>query len=121
MDNYPTIGQSLGRVLIVDDDPLIALSARSILESCGYICSNAECIDSAWESVQDQSYHLTICDHDLPDGKGTVLLEFMLQAKLLVPVIYVSAASPGILAIVGTYPNVCEIVPTISSPTARPH
>ena len=65
------------RILILEDDPLIALDMQLIVESCGHevahLCSSLEDLRASMDDAPDFAF----LDIDLPDGKS-----YELAAKL---------------------------------------
>ena len=86
-----------GTILIIDDNPLVRINQVDILEASGFLCVSAGTIRQALRLIQMRQYSLIICDHDLPDGKGTLLLNKLVEFQLRTPVIYISAATDHIL------------------------
>lgn len=62
------------RILIVDDDPVIALSCKKILGVEGYTVFTAEDGESAIKKVSDETFDLVITDVRLPDINGLTIL-----------------------------------------------
>ncbi len=62
------------RILIVDDDPVIALSCKKVLGVEGYTVFTAEDGGSAIKKVSDETFDLVITDVRLPDVNGFSIL-----------------------------------------------
>ncbi len=62
------------RILIIDDDPVIALSCKKILGVEGYSVFTAEDGESAIRKVSDEAFDLVITDVRLPDINGLTVL-----------------------------------------------
>jgi len=90
-----TVKRYLGTVLLVEDNPVIGVNQKDLLESEGYRCVWADSLQRAWRLAQTHSLELIICDHDLPDGKGETLVKRLLASGRSVPVLYLSAAAHG--------------------------
>jgi DNA-binding NtrC family response regulator len=65
------------RVLVVDDEPIIADNLRLILEREGYEVETAASTVSAMLQVEDREFSLGIVDLMLPDGDGLHLLRLL--------------------------------------------
>jgi putative two-component system response regulator len=63
------------RVLVVDDDPSIALLLAHVLETEGYSCVQAGTIAEAKARLGEQAFDVMVCDVRLPDGSGLDLVE----------------------------------------------
>jgi DNA-binding NarL/FixJ family response regulator len=82
------------RVLILEDEIVVALDIKEILESLGYHCSVSHAYDSALESLANFQPHLIICDINI--GEGPSGIDFVKQALNRMPglaVIYLTAFS----------------------------
>ena len=99
-----------GKVLIVDDDALVALNHQALLARAGYTVEHAKSLREAWSLLNGQHYDLLILDHDLPDGKGRSLIDRMHNLGISPPVIYLSAAPPSVLKEVGKLPAVRAVL-----------
>jgi DNA-binding NtrC family response regulator len=86
-----------GRVLILDDDVLVAVNYKDCLESHAFSCRLAHRIQDAYHFLKNNDYDIVFCDHDLPDGKGLDFIKKVIQEHPDLPFIYLSAASPSVL------------------------
>ncbi|MCM8530355.1 MAG: response regulator [Lentisphaeraceae bacterium] len=86
-----------GRILILDDDVLVAVNYKDQLESHGFNCCLTHSIRDAYHFILNNSFDLVLCDHDLPDGKGLDLIKKIQAEKKDLPFIYFSAATPRVL------------------------
>jgi response regulator RpfG family c-di-GMP phosphodiesterase/tRNA A-37 threonylcarbamoyl transferase component Bud32 len=59
-----------GRVLLVDDDPIVRQMTRRIVESLGCVCDEAETGEQALAAVRTQPRDLLLLDLTLPDMDG---------------------------------------------------
>ena len=100
-----------GRILIVEDDLLVALNYKDCLEQQGFSCTAVQSIRAASKELKTGNYQLMICDHDLPDGKGLTLIKKHKANDL--SVIYVTAATRRIL-------NEARAIPAIKTVLAKP-
>lgn len=62
------------RLLLVEDDPLIAVSLRSALSAGGYAIDHAETVAHARLFAAQELYAVAVLDLGLPDGDGTELI-----------------------------------------------
>lgn len=100
-----------GTVLVIEDDPLLALSYGDLLESEGWRHERAGTLREALARLASGSFSLIICDHDLPDGKGLTILDRLAKQAEPPPLIYLSAATPEILAACARHPRVLRVMP----------
>jgi len=70
------------RILIIDDDPVIALSCKKILGVEGYSVFTAEDGESAIRKVSDETFDLVITDVRLPDINGLTILR---ESRIIQP------------------------------------
>jgi CheY-like chemotaxis protein/glycine cleavage system H lipoate-binding protein len=70
------------RILVVDDDPVIAQSCKRILSSEGYVVSVAEKGEEAINKVSKEEFSLVITDIRLPDIYGLIVLK---ETKVIQP------------------------------------
>ncbi len=78
---------SLGRVLIVDDDPHHAESTADVLSTVGYRCDTAGSAEAALERLREREYDLVLTDLVLGDLDGMEVLRGALQINPLIAVI----------------------------------
>jgi CheY-like chemotaxis protein len=67
------------RILIVDDDADIRMLLRSILESYGYYCDEAQNGLEAIQKVEAQSYNLMLLDYSMPLMNGLEVIQKITQ------------------------------------------
>jgi two-component system, NtrC family, response regulator HydG len=79
------------RVLIVDDEPMMADSLRQHLEEEGYSVDTAATGTQAIELFDQAGHHLAICDLQLPDMDGLEVMRHMKDARPTTEVIVVTA------------------------------
>jgi DNA-binding NtrC family response regulator len=65
------------RILVVDDEPIIADNLRLTLEREGYEVETAASTVSAMVQIEDREFSLAIVDLMLPDGDGLHLLRLL--------------------------------------------
>ena len=86
-----------GKVLIIEDEVLVAVNYKDCLESQGFTCQLAHKVQDAYHFIKNNDYSLVFCDHDLPDGKGLDLIEKIQEEKPDLKFIYMTAATPAVL------------------------
>jgi CheY-like chemotaxis protein len=64
-----------GRILVLDDDPVVNLSCRRILGAEGYHISTVERGEDALRKMEKESFDLLISDIRLPDISGMTVLK----------------------------------------------
>lgn len=81
------------RVLVIEDESLIAQGIRSACIAEGFVCHIAESGNDGIEMIKFYEYDAIILDLMLPDMTGFDLLDFMRSLKTKVPVIVLSGLS----------------------------
>jgi CheY-like chemotaxis protein len=71
-----------GRILVLDDDPVVTLSCKRILGAEGYSISTVEKGNEALEKLAKEDFDLLISDVRLPDISGMVVLK---EARIIKP------------------------------------
>lgn len=79
------------RLLLVEDDELLAGSLAEALEDQGYRVDIARCIRDADVLMASEDYNLVILDLGLPDGFGLELLERWRNQGLDLPILALTA------------------------------
>ena len=82
------------RILILEDEIIVALDLQEILEAAGFSTFVTHNYQDAMDAVKKHKPHLAICDINL--GNGDTGINFAKAAKLILPkmeVIYVTAFS----------------------------
>ena len=82
------------RILLLEDEIIVALDLQEILEAAGFATFVTHNHQDAMDAVKKHKPHLAICDINL--GNGDTGIDFAIEAKLLLPkleVIYVTAFS----------------------------
>jgi two-component system, chemotaxis family, sensor kinase CheA len=69
-------GAVRGRILVVDDDPVMRALPRRVLQAAGYLVDIAEDGASAFRLATERGYDLVVTDLDMPglDGFGLLSL-----------------------------------------------
>jgi DNA-binding response OmpR family regulator len=81
------------RVLVVEDDPSIAIGLRINLESEGYVVDVAEDGDRALDLARSESPDLIVLDLMLPKKNGLEVLHDLRAEGRMMPIIILSAKS----------------------------
>jgi DNA-binding NtrC family response regulator len=74
-------GQSRGRILIVDDEEVIASTLKEFLQGEAYETATAMTMPAALEQVGSFGPDVVLCDVQLPGGDGLTLLDRSLQMR----------------------------------------
>jgi DNA-binding response OmpR family regulator len=80
------------RVLLVEDEALIACMTEDMLLAMGHAVDVATSVSKAREALIRQRYDLVITDLGLPDGSGSEIVTFLLAEH---PDVFVIVASGG--------------------------
>ena len=79
------------RLLLVEDDRLLARGIASALDETGYAVDVAGSVDEAARAVHEADYEIGILDLGLPDGDGLALLRAWRSEGIDFPVLILSA------------------------------
>ncbi|MCU0467616.1 MAG: DNA-binding response regulator [Arcicella sp.] len=86
------------KILVVEDESLIALDMKLILEKEGYeVITNIKTVDTAIECIEEKSPVLVLIDINLNQSKDGVDLGNYLLTKDTIPYIYVSSYSNKVM------------------------
>jgi len=85
---------SLHRILVADDEPLMRQLNTEALTDSGYQVDEVEDGAVAWETLQLKRYHLLITDNQMPKMSGVDLLKKLHAARMGVPVIMATGTLP---------------------------
>lgn len=81
------------RILILEDDPFIALDLQSILEADGHeVIGVFDSVDDAYEHIED-NFDYALLDVDVVGGKSFGVASALIERRI--PFAFVSASSPG--------------------------
>jgi len=61
-------------ILLLEDDPLLSLSIKDLLESMNYQVYAAETCSEALKNLELLTINVALGDKMLPDGEGTAIL-----------------------------------------------
>ncbi len=79
------------RILIVDDEPNVRLSFRSVLEAENYVVEEANSAPTGLEKLVAGHFDLAILDMRMPEMDGLDLLAKMRERGLTTPVVIITA------------------------------
>lgn len=79
------------RVLLVEDDALLAKATRIGLEQAQFVVDHVSCRQQASHFLASYDYTVMLLDLGLPDGNGLSLLQHLRQQKNLLPIIILTA------------------------------
>ena len=98
------------RVLVVEDEPVAALSVRTILAADGHVVEIAENAERALLMLQTAQYDLVLTDFQLPRMDGLELADTLKQCFPDMPIILITAYAEKIGASMGKVSNVDLVV-----------
>ena len=64
----------MAKILVVDDDPLVADSLVRVVEKSGHKAVRAASVASALAAVRAQDFDIVFCDVHMPDGSGLAIV-----------------------------------------------
>jgi two-component system, OmpR family, response regulator len=79
------------RLLLIEDDPILADGLMHILSDNGYRMTNATSGDYAKQLLLAQDFDLVILDLGLPDTDGLILLREIRRKKIPIPILILTA------------------------------
>ena len=79
-------------ILVVEDDPDIAMALQDLLEFEGFHVDCAQTCRQAFSSIEQNAYHAILLDLGLPDGDGCSILEKLQVSHPTLPVIVLTAS-----------------------------
>lgn len=79
------------RVLVVEDDPILADGLRVGLKDRGYVVEPLTTVDEALAALKASLFDAAILDLSLPDGDGLDILRFIRQGQIDTSVILLTA------------------------------
>jgi DNA-binding NtrC family response regulator len=85
------VGEAVGRILIVDDDPYFLRVLSRILSGESFQVTTAEGASQATQILGEKSFDLVISDLRLPDGDGLSILQEIRKAGSEIPVVILTA------------------------------
>jgi two-component system response regulator HydG len=85
------VGEAVGRILVVDDDPYFLRVLSRILSGESFQVTTAEGASQATQILGEKPFDLVISDLRLPDGDGLSILQEIRKAGSEVPVVILTA------------------------------
>jgi CheY-like chemotaxis protein len=85
------LAKSVGKILVVDDEPEVRLVLAEFLESQGYEVAAAASGAEALAMVDSANPHVVLLDVTMPDMDGVETLKRLAAAKPGLPIIMVTA------------------------------
>lgn len=79
------------RLLLVEDDEMLALSLTRFLRSAGFVVDHVSSAQNARAMGLQEDYRAAVLDIGLPDGSGLEVLEAWRQARSEMPVLLLTA------------------------------
>jgi len=83
----------VARLLVLEDEGVLARHVKSSLERAGHAVDVVESIAETIYAIQAAAYDLLILDRRVPDGDGVQILDHVRENRLTVPVMYLTARS----------------------------
>lgn len=83
-------------ILVVDDDRLVRMNARLVLEREGWTVDEAADCGSAMASLEARVYDLVVCDVALPDGNGLDVVRRATEIRPETAVLVMTASETGL-------------------------
>lgn len=80
-------------VLVVEDDPDIAMALQDLLEFEGFHVDCVSTCRQAFSSIEQKAYNVVLLDLGLPDGDGCSILEKLQATDPSLPVIVLTASN----------------------------
>jgi putative two-component system response regulator len=71
------MASAMGRVLVVDDEPLMRISVSRILESAGYEVASAPDADEALARFREKTTDIVVTDMNMPGRSGLELIDLL--------------------------------------------
>lgn len=82
-----TLTFGMKKILIVEDDTSFSIILKNWLEKKGFKVSSVGSIAHAKKNIESENYNLVLSDLRLPDEDGIVLLKWMKEKKINIPLI----------------------------------
>ncbi|HSD07502.1 response regulator transcription factor [Flavobacterium sp.] len=79
------------KILIVEDNPELAVELKEYLLGNGYICKISKNCDEALEEINSNDYDIMLLDLGLPDGSGFDILKEIRKTGSKVAVVIITA------------------------------
>lgn len=79
------------RILLIEDDQLIAKNIRLLLKKRGVSVDLAGDMEDGYQKIVDEAYDCIVLDRGLPDGDGITLIKKIRLEKVTAPVLVLTA------------------------------
>ena len=86
-------GQAEPSICVIEDDPAVALLVRRVAERTGMRVVMSTSARQAMETIASENPRLVIADVNLPDLRGTDLVDELRQKGVRCPVLFISGDS----------------------------
>lgn len=100
--------RTIPRILVVDDDPSLLAVLTELLCGEGYAVSAALTAEEALERCREETYHLVLCDLQLPGKNGMALLKILRDACPATALVLITAHGSIRSAVTALKRGACE-------------
>ena len=87
----------MARILVIDDDKLVRLTIKQMLDGAGHEVSIATDGQDGLRQFRESAPDLVICDVFMPKKSGIATLKALRGVNADVPVIVMTGGSPGLV------------------------
>jgi CheY-like chemotaxis protein len=98
------------RILVVDDDPLVADSIRRMLQFDGHKVELAADAEEALALFSQQNFDLTLVDYEMPKMKGDQLAAAIKAIRPSQPIVMFTGYAEAVRATIGSLSGVDVIL-----------
>lgn len=88
------------KILIVEDDAMIASGLSYALEQEGYEVKTADCVAEARQVIDRENFFMAILDITLPDGTGYELCK-LIKSRTDLPILFLTACDDEVNVVMG--------------------
>ena len=88
------------KILIVEDDAMIASGLSYALEQEGYEVKTADCVAEARQVIDRENFSMAILDITLPDGTGYELCK-LIKSRTDLPILFLTACDDEVNVVMG--------------------
>lgn len=85
-------GTTLGRVVVVDDDPMVGTSLSGMLSRAGYDVVTFTAADPAIDHIRQARVDVILSDVNMPGMTGLEMVDSLRRLKSYVPVVFLTGA-----------------------------
>ena len=89
------------KILVIEDDPHIAMGLQEVLKSEGFEVSVCARGDTAWENVSKTKPHLIVLDVMLPGRNGYEVCRDLREKKVVAPILMLTAKGQEMDKVIG--------------------